>query len=362
MACSAVSHPAEPSGSGTVTVATLDVASAAPGSDPVVDTVGVSADGDLVYSSAERLYVATTVGGWSSVGGQEAPDEIRTQLHGFDVSDAQRTGYVASGDVAGHLLGRWALSARDGNLRVATTRGDAFDGGSSDSAVTVLAERDGALVPIGEVAGLGVGEQIRAVRWFDDTAVVVTFRQTDPLYLVDLADPTAPTLTGELKVPGYSAYLHPIGDSRLLGVGQDATDSGRTTGVQVSSFDLTDPTAPTRVDALTEDDSYSDVEGDSRLFTYLPQRRVALLPIGGPSGSSLRAVHVDEAGALAEVGAYYPQGSDRATDAFSYSSLQRAVAVDGDRVAVLVQDDAGPLLTLLALDDLTAVDDSLRLG
>ena len=91
---------------------------------------------------------------------------------------------------------------------------------TQDNGIVVLDEKDGRLEQVGELAGLGVDEEIQSVRWFDDLAVVVTFRQMDPLYTIDLSDPTRPRRLGALKIPGFSAYLHPIGDDRLLGLGQ----------------------------------------------------------------------------------------------------------------------------------------------
>ena len=82
------------------------------------------------------------------------------------------------------------------------------------------------LAPVGRLDGLGPTEEIQAVRYLGDRAYVVTFRRTDPLYVIDLADPTNPTALGELKVNGFSSYLHPVGENRLLGVGTDADGSG----------------------------------------------------------------------------------------------------------------------------------------
>ncbi|SDC17133.1 Beta propeller domain-containing protein [Actinokineospora iranica] len=103
----------------------------------------------------------------------------------------------------------------------------------------MLAQRGSALVRVGGVGGLGVGERIQSVRFLGPTAHVVTFRRTDPLCTVDLSDAANPRVTGALKITGYSAYLHPVADGRLLGVGQEATDEGRATGTQVSLFDTT---------------------------------------------------------------------------------------------------------------------------
>jgi uncharacterized secreted protein with C-terminal beta-propeller domain len=219
----------------------------------------------------------------------------------------------------------------------------------TESVVTVLAERGDELTKVGEVGGLGPGEQVRAVRWFGDLAVVVTFRQTDPLYTVDLADPSQPKLVGELKIPGYSAYLHPLGEGLLLGVGQDATETGQVLGAQVSSFDLTDLSAPVRKDALVYRQTWSDVEGESRAFTYLPGPRLALVPMGGPFGSSLEAVRVGADGTLTEAGSWVARQVG--------GMVLRAVPVDGDRLVALADTPSGRSLTLLETPTLTPLDE-----
>ena len=106
------------------------------------------------------------------------------------------------------------MDAVDGVLRVAV--GPSSETGDFNSVVT-FREDGNELVEAGRVDELGVGEEIKSVRWFDDLAIVVTFRQVDPLYAIDLTDPAAPRLLGELKIPGFSDYLHPLGEHRLLG-------------------------------------------------------------------------------------------------------------------------------------------------
>lgn len=286
LGCGAVRHPTVQSGLGIISVLTLDTRNGGSAFDKGRGQ-GVVSNGELVYSSADRLYVATTDGGWNSPRpidvrtNSPREQETKTRIHAFNVSGRNDSPYVATGTVPGFLLGRWALSEYQGNLRVATTTGQPWappEGTPSQSSVIVLDEKGDKLKQIGSVSGLGKGEQIRAVRWFDDLAAVVTFRQTDPLYLVDLAQPEHPAVRGELKVNGYSAYLHPVGGDRLLGVGQDADDTGRVTGLQVSSFDLRNLAKPTRSAAVNYGRGYTDVENDSRAFTYLPDRRLAVLP------------------------------------------------------------------------------------
>jgi hypothetical protein len=143
----------------------------------------------------------------------------------------------------------------------------------------VLAPGDGTLQAIGSVGDLGRGETIHSVRFLGEVGYVVTFEQTDPLYTIDLRDPAAPRVTGELKILGYSAYLHPLADGLLVGVGQDATETGRTTGMQVALFDVRDPAAPARVAQATIPGASSAVEWDHHAFLWWAERGLLGLPV-----------------------------------------------------------------------------------
>jgi hypothetical protein len=145
------------------------------------------------------------------------------------------------------------------------------------SSVLTLREDGDALEEIGRVDRLGVDEEIKAVRWFDGLAIVVTFRQVDPLYAVDLSDPGNPELLGELKIPGFSEYLHPISGQRLIGIGQDASLQGRLRGAQAALFDVDDLTDPRRTDVVGyRRGSLAGAATDPRQFTWLPGRDTAL--------------------------------------------------------------------------------------
>ncbi|MGN6575147.1 MAG: beta-propeller domain-containing protein [Nocardioides sp.] len=293
VACSDVRHPRNPSGFGTITVLTL------PGGDPGAATsTAVTAAGDLVYSSLDRLYVATLRSGWWEPAGpgRSRPPLPRTAVDAFAL-DGSGTAYLASGSVPGSLRDRWSLDEHEGRLRVATALGRSWR--PRENAVSVLAEDGDRLRVVGSVRGLGRGENIESVRWFDDLAVVVTFRQTDPLYTVDLAH-GVPRLLGALKVPGFSAYLHPVGGDLVLGAGMDATTSGSGLGGQLASFDLRDRRRVTRVDTHGFGRETEVVVRDPRSFTYLPDQRLALVPVeeGNTGTTVVHSVRVGRDGTL----------------------------------------------------------------
>jgi hypothetical protein len=314
--CHAVRRPKAFSGLDMLTVLTIDLDKGL----WATDRDAILSDAETVYASARSLYVATR-----RISSSGAPGDT-TSIHRFDASTPRRTTYAASGAVAGELLNQFSLSEAGDVLRVATTAGD-----RSESRVITLTQRGGALAELGRVGGLGRGERIYAVRFIGDVGYVVTFRQVDPLYTVDLSDPAHPAVRGELKISGYSAYLHPIGDGLLLGVGQDATASGLRRGVQLSLFDVADPAHPARlaVRALGGDSSSTDVEFDHHAFLWWPQGSLAVLPVSDYGAdekpvAGAKALHVDRSG-ITELGsvpaAFLPSG-ERAVP-------ERAVVIAG---------------------------------
>ena len=250
----------------------------------------VMSGGNTVYASTDRLYVATQRWiDWGRIDERDALAEaetVTTHIHRFDIGAPDGASYEASGSVDGFLLNQFAMSEHEGYLRVASTDLPAWgwwqnNDRPSMSRVDVM-ERDGQeLRIVGSVGGLGANEQIFAVRFLGDTGYVVTFRRTDPLYTIDLSDPTNPVVLGELKILGYSAYLHPIGDGLLLGVGQDADDEGRIKGTQVSVFDVSDLANPVRTHQFSlPENSSSEVEYNHKAFLYWEPTGMVVLPFG----------------------------------------------------------------------------------
>ncbi|MFA6576107.1 MAG: beta-propeller domain-containing protein [Nocardioides sp.] len=246
-----------------------------------LDALVLAGAAPMVYESPDHLYLATQgdsfgFGFWGGPMSRKAfvGDGV---THVFDFAlDGAGASYVGSGEVEGSLADRWSMDEHDGVLRLAV--GPTSETGNFNSIVTLRAEGD-ELVEIGRLDRLGVGEQIQSVRWFRGLAILVTYRQVDPLYAVDLTDQTAPRLAGELKIPGFSDYLHPLGRHWMVGMGQGRGE-GRGWGAQVSLFNVSDLARPQRLDVL-EYATGSDARAgdDPRQFTWLGQERVALTVI-----------------------------------------------------------------------------------
>jgi hypothetical protein len=209
--CTDVSVPETFNGLGTLSIVGFDPA------DPgVTDATAVTTGSDTAYMSPTHLYVAMSpwshlAQGWGPV--LEDRDGL-TRIYAFDLSGTS-TRYTGMGTVEGNVAGSWSMDEHDGVLRVAVS-----SLGTSSTSLVTFRPQAGRLLDVGRLDGLGPGQQLKAVRWFDDVALLVTFRQVDPFYVVDVADPADLRVLGELHLPGWSPYLHPVGPHLVLGLGQ----------------------------------------------------------------------------------------------------------------------------------------------
>ncbi len=274
--CENVDAPSEFAGFGSLSVLTFDLTQ--PLGDG--DAVSILAGGDTVYASEANLYVATQT--WVDPDRQNgAPrwaNDFATSIHQFGIEGAGAATYLASGTVPGYLLNQFSMSEHEGVLRAATTMGVPWGAGSV-SRLTTLRRSGDQLQHVGQVGDLGKGERIYSVRYAGDVAYLVTFRQTDPFYTVDLADPAAPKVLGELKITGYSGYLHPIADDLVIGVGQEATTEGRVQGTKVSLFDVSDLARPAELAKWVVPGSTTGVEVDHKAFLWWPATKTLVLPL-----------------------------------------------------------------------------------
>jgi uncharacterized secreted protein with C-terminal beta-propeller domain len=291
-----------------------------------VDGVALVSSGWHVYASQNSLYVARDSRNWDWFASEQP--ESMTHIHRFLLDEAN-VSYAASGSVEGFVKDRYSFSEHRGFLRVATTDQQVWwwggpvavdqvgaepepAGGGTDDAPTadgssdgtdasgamlkqaeqpevqannlfVLEEEGAELNVIGELTGYGENERIYAVRFMGDRAYVVTFRQIDPLFTLNLEDPENPTIAGELKITGFSNYLHPIEDDYLIGLGREADDEGRVTGLQVQLFDVSDDSEPTRTSqhVIEFGDGYvsSQADHDPHAFVWYDRRNLLAIPL-----------------------------------------------------------------------------------
>jgi hypothetical protein len=310
--CGSFYRPTDSSGRATTTIVSFDLG--AP--ELALDTETVVSNWATVYASRDRLYLAEAAWDWWWSWRQVDPGEIftpATNIHAFDVSSAGKATYVGSGRIDGTLVNQFALDEQDGLLRVAATTspflawggdvavdepppGTSSGGGVAraadeppqppppESHIYVLEERDGELKTIGHLGGIAVGESIFAARFLPTEAFIVTYQYVDPLFTIDLSEPTSPRVLGELEVNGFSTYLHPIGDDRILSIGIGGDDNGINWSTQISLFDVSDRASPALVDGeqLTSDWSgWSEALYDHHAFQYFEPKKLLAVPISG---------------------------------------------------------------------------------
>ena len=238
---------------------------------------------DELYQGPESLYLAQRHWWWW--GNSTGTNEDQTYLYRFDLSQADRVTFVAAGRISGRPLNQFSFDESQGVLRVATTvtSTSSQSGWQTINRVLTLGTQNGALVELGRTADLAPGERIMSARFIADLAYVVTFRQVDPLYVIDLSDPANPHQVGELKIPGFSSYLHPLDATHLLTIGtyvpEQPTNNGQRS-LQLQIFDVSDPAQPrlTHAQIVGEAWGWSEAQWDHKAFNYFPARGLLAVP------------------------------------------------------------------------------------
>jgi len=264
-------------------VATLDMAnpSAQPARTTVVGEVG------HIYANADSLLASPHWWWWPAPGQQDV-----TYLHKFDITQPSQATYVASGSVEGTIKDQFSLDEKDGFLRVATTLTrrvedtqnpqNVWGRMETSNRVSVLREDAGQLVVHGQTPELAKGERIFAVRFVGNRGFVVTFRMIDPLFTLDLSNPATPRVVGELKIPGFSTYLHPVDENHLLAVGEDLDENGNwsSRALKVSLYDVSDMAAPREKfkHLLGSVYSYTEASHNHKAFNYFAAKKTLAIP------------------------------------------------------------------------------------
>ena len=249
---------------GVTSIMTLDLAQ----SNLSFQADHVMSNWATIYASADMLVIAEMANDWWWFWDDEtARYEEATNLHAFDISQPGETSYIGSGRVNGTILDQFSLSEYNGFLRVATTTGNwgrwwlpAEEQTGPENHVFVLEQlthgvgstnQSTELNVVGHVGGIAPGERIWSSRFVGDRGYLVTFRNIDPLWTLDLSDPTNPQVIGELEVPGVSTYIHPLDENHLLTIGIGGDENGLDWGsTQLSLFDVTDFANPVRASEL----------------------------------------------------------------------------------------------------------------
>jgi len=205
----------------------------------------------------------------------------RSMIYKFSFDD--ELSYRAVGSVYGTALNQFSLSEHRDILRLVTTEGFSWSGQGTTNRLYTLKENQGKMDIEGILSGLGKeNERIKSVRFKGDSAYLVTFQTTDPLYTIDLSDPKQPKKIGELEVNGYSAYLHPVGEGMLLGIGQDTDALGRRLGVKIELFDISNFEYPTSLDQIVlPQETVSELEYNHKALAYRISDNLFVFPYRG---------------------------------------------------------------------------------
>jgi uncharacterized secreted protein with C-terminal beta-propeller domain len=225
--------------------------------------------GELVYASLNNLYLSASKYNFGG-NGDVVPTEntITTQIYKFGIDKGTVT-FAAAGEVGGTALNQFSMDENGDYFRIATTTQNWYSGtNQSHNSLFVL---DKSMQIVGKLEDLAKGESIKSTRFMGNRAYVVTFQQVDPLFAIDLTEPTNPFVAGELKIPGYSEYLHPYDENHLIGIGHDAVENGSSAipqGLQMALFDVSDMKNPQQI--------YSVKIGDKGTSTELTNNHKAL--------------------------------------------------------------------------------------
>lgn len=309
----------------------------------------VGGDGQ-VYATQDAIYVANP---------ENDGDKDKTVIHRFAIDTTDGAPYYfGSAEVEGWLLNQFSMGEYKGYLRVATTSGQANKTGEKvSSSISIINAGDNNMPVVGSVNGIGNGEQIKAVRFIGDRGFVVTFKKIDPLFVIDLRDPATPKIAGELKIPGFSTYLHPLDENHLIGLGKDADDQGDFAwfqGLKLSVFDVTSSASP-KEDAsvvIGSRGTMSPAFNNHLAFTFDSAKGLLALPLtlceGAKGGNDLgkfsyngvQNYNISASSGIKLASELKEITTDDNDDEYGYSGLCNGWFYEGDVQRTIIASDA----------------------
>jgi len=246
------------------------------------ESAAILGAGNQMYCSRTALFVACQQ--WQGMDGLMrtwgAP--AKTLIYKFDLLSDGKIKAAGSGEAPGAPLNQFSMDEYKGYFRIATT-GNRNTDGQTINFITIL---DSNLKQVGAVEDIAPGERIQSARFLGGKGYIVTFRQTDPLFVIDLENPRAPKILGELKIPGFSAYLHPWDATHLIGIGPGGDDRGTDGSTKVSLFDISDPARPREIDKAVIPNTWCDIQQNHKILTVCAERGLLGLPLSGSNGQA----------------------------------------------------------------------------
>lgn len=239
--------------------------------------------GTDIYSSENNLYIARVKHEYkdSKLYGYYDNYDLNTYIYKFKLENSKAI-YENAGSVPGEVLNQFSMDEKDGYFRIATTDSKNWNSETNTNNLYVLDED---LKTIGKVEGLAKGEKIYSVRFIGNRAYMVTFVQTDPLFVIDLSEPTNPTVLGELKIPGYSKYLHPYDENHIIGFGENTKTNEYggvvTDGMKMALFDVSNPNKPKELYSVDIGDkgTYSEILNNHKSLLFSKEKNIIAFPI-----------------------------------------------------------------------------------
>lgn len=235
--------------------------------------------GEEIYCSEQNLYIIKNNMKYNSIT-REMKDST-TSILKFKLEKGKME-YKAEGEVPGYINNQFSMDESNNTFKIATTSGIQWN--LTDTTTNGLYVLDENLKVIGKLEGLAKGEKIYSVRYTDKKAYIVTFKEMDPLFVINLSDPRNPKVEGELKIPGYSTYLHPYDDNHLIGFGYDVKEDGTrniSNGLKVSLFDISDYSNPKEMFKVEIGDRYTSslLNYDHKALLFSNEKNIIAFPI-----------------------------------------------------------------------------------
>lgn len=279
--------PAQPDAPSYIVVSSIDITD----NEKKVSTCAALSGGYNVYSSLENLYVTSQKYNYkknniNSKSVMTSTDDVTTCIVRFSLKNGV-VSYAGTASVKGSVINRYAMDESSGHFRIATTTY-----GDKNIMINHLFVLDDKMKQTGKIDDLAPGERIYSVRYMGNRAYIVTFKTVDPLFAIDLSNPAKPKVLGQLKIPGFSSYLHPYSENLLIGLGNDtAEENGRahTEGLKLSLFDVSDPLKPREISNTKygKRNSYSAALYDSHAFLFSKEKNIIGFPVNSYNASDL---------------------------------------------------------------------------